>query len=419
MEEKKIVYVHTGVWPTPSPSIVFITGTAYGLSAHSSTALIVKSTPAPSGNDMAEPDSRINIREKTERDIFRSITGVDMPDRLEILRIGGGKDIPGNGAFFRRTYGQVGTWASEHRVRAVITRSIGFLPYLAWLRHRFRIPCFFETHDFFSDLSVRTDLKKTPGVIKKKMLERLFLPRLDGIICLTGVQAEFYRTLYPSVPVTIAPTGLIGTVPPGGVPDKKVCYIGSLDTHKGVGTLLAALARTADTGIKLLIIGGKNDREKHEFRKLVHLLNLNDRVTIISWIHHRDIGSLIKTCMAGVVPLADTPFNRFFTSPLKILDYLSRGIAVIASDLPSVRAYIEDGRHGILVEPGNVDSLAQALDRFCAGNLRETMAPEVLKHAERFLWTTRGARIMDFIRNCEEGVSHEHPPGGRRSGPRT
>jgi len=182
-------------------------------------------------------------------------------------------------------------------------------------------------------------------------------------------------------------------------PERQVCYIGSLDTHKGLGTALSALAQTVDSKIKLLIIGGKNDHEKQEFKKFTRLLKLEKRVKVISWIHHSDIGHLVNKCIAGIVPLTDTPFNRFYTSPLKILDYLAYSLPVIASDLPSVREYIEDGRHGILFEPGNAESLAEALDFYVTRNKYETMSPEVESHAGQFLWTRRGEKIIEFIHN--------------------
>ncbi|MFC1542004.1 glycosyltransferase [Candidatus Latescibacterota bacterium] len=379
---KKIVYVHTGIWPTPSPSIVFVTGTAYGLAHHEHTMLVVR-----------------NGSSETTDTLFRSITGTDISERLEIIRTGQGEKIPGHSVFFRKTAGLIKSLKKKDEVRAVITRNLGFLPYLVYIRRRYNIPCFFETHDFYGDLSVRTDLKKTPGILKKHWFEKMFLPRLDGIICLTETQAGFFKTLYPRVPVTVARTGLILSPKTDVRREKQVCYIGSLDAHKGLATVLSALALTENKELKLLIIGGKDEHEIREFMKLAYLLGVENRVRVTKWVHHSDIGYLIDSCIAGLVPLHDTPFNRYFTSPLKILDYLAHSLPVIASDLPSVREYIEDLKHGILFEPDNPENLAGALDLYVSRNGYETMSEEVSKHAEKFLWTERGARIAEFVNN--------------------
>jgi len=385
VDSKKIIYVHTGIWPSPSPSIVFVTGTAYGLAHHTPTVLIVKNGSSGSTDEL-----------------FHFITGVNIPEKLEIFRAGSEGQAYGNSKFFRKTVQLIKFMIEKGEAHAVITRSIGFLPYLFYIRLRYGLPCFFETHDFYGDLSLRTDLKKTPGILKKHLFEKEFIPRLDGMICLTETQAGFFRNLYPSIPYTVARTGLLCVKRKETKRDKQVCYVGSLDAHKGLATALSALAKTADKDLKLLVIGGKNENEKREFMGIARLLGIEERVRVVKWVHHLDIGHLIDTCSAGLVPLSNTPFNRYFTSPLKILDYLGHSLPVIASDLPSVREYVENWKHGILFEPENPESLANTLDHYVARNGYETMSQEVKKHAKKFLWTIRGAKIVDFINNVSQ-----------------
>ncbi|MFC1651468.1 glycosyltransferase, partial [Candidatus Latescibacterota bacterium] len=285
---KKIVYVHTGIWPTPSPSIVFVTGTAYGLAHHEPTMLIVR-----------------NGSSGATGDLFHSITGEDIPEQLEIVRIGLGEKTPGHSAFFRKTVRLIKSLKKKDEVSAVITRNIGFLPYLAYIRKRYKIPCFFETHDFYGDLSLRTDLKKSPGIFKKHLFEKMFLPRLDGIICLTETQEDFFNKLYPAVKTTVAMTGLIQSPKKDIRREKQVCYIGSLDAHKGLAIALSALSFTENKDLKLRIIGGKDEHEIREFMKLASLIGVEDRVRVTKWVHHSDIGHLIDTCIAGLVPLSN------------------------------------------------------------------------------------------------------------------
>jgi len=377
---KKIIYIHSGEWPSPSPSIVFVTGTAYGLSRHAPTVLIIKNASVDSTSD-----------------IFRSITGFELPENLEIVRTGAGKKPPGHAAFYRAAVKRAGEYIKNGRAEAVISRSIGFLPYLAYLGKRYGVPCFFETHDFFGDLAFRTDLKKTVRIRKNNWYERMFLPRLDGIICLTEPQKKLFEGRYPEARIFVAPSGLLRVERGTRNRENTVCYVGSLDPHKGLGTLLQALAETADRDLGLLVVGGKNEHEMREFRDFAVLMGVGGRVRISGWVHHSDIGHMMDGCIAGVVPLSDTPFNRHITSPLKILDCFSRTLPVIGADLPSVRQYVEDGRHGLLYEPGSHESLAEALDRFAAGNLFETMSENVAAHAPRFLYSERGKTIMSIV----------------------
>ncbi len=382
MDDARIIYVHTGIWPSPSPSTVFVTGTAFGLANQVPTTLIVRTTSLDS----------------TET-IFHSISGTKLPDTLEIIRMGYEDRLPGHTAFFIKAVRLIGQRAAAGKVRAVITRNMGFLPFMLYLRRRFRIPCFFETHDFYGDFTLRSDLKKTPGILKKHWYERLFLPRLDGIICLTEPQAACFRKRYPNIPCLVANTGLFRVEQLKTARMKRVCYIGSLDPHKGLGTALSALKQTANTELRLLVVGGKSDHEKQVFKNFAHLVGVGDRVDVMGWLRHADLGHVINTCIAGLVPLRDTPFNRYITSPLKILDCLANGLPVIASNLPSVREYLTDGKTGLLFEPDNAEHLSQTLDRYCAGDFYALMAPNVVASAQAFLWTARGEKIVRFLNN--------------------
>ena len=162
MKEKKVIYIHTGEWPSRSPSTVFVTGTVYGLAQNVSTVLIIR-----------------NNSTKPSQEIFRSLTGTDIPERLEIMRIGYGGKTPGHTGFFKKALKYTGTLAKKGEAGAVITRNIGFLPYLAYLRKRHSLPCYFETHDFYGDLKLRSDLKKTLRIRKNNLYEKIFLPRIS------------------------------------------------------------------------------------------------------------------------------------------------------------------------------------------------------------------------------------------------
>lgn len=383
-EKSRIYYVHTGLWPTPSPSIVFVTGTAWGLAAHAPVSLIVRN-----GTD-----------DDTDT-VFHSLTGMEQPENLDIVRIGDSNKPAGNTRFFREAARLIGEAAARYEIRAVITRNIGFLPWLNRIKKRCNIPCLFETHDFYGDLVLRSDLNRSISLLKKHWFERFFLPRMDGLLCLTEPQAALFRERYPDTSAIVAPTGLFKTGRSDRNRDKQFCYIGSFDPHKGISTVLEALAHTADHEIKLLIVGGRTGHEKSEFMHFADILGVANRVHIVTWVHHSDIYHLMDSCIAGLAPLRDTPFNRSITSPLKLLDYLSRSLPVIASDLPSTRFYIEDGKHGYLVPPDNPESLAEVFDRFVAQDGFAAMSPAVEEHARTFLWTKRGDTILRFIYDIE------------------
>jgi glycosyltransferase involved in cell wall biosynthesis len=60
-----------------------------------------------------------------------------------------------------------------------------------------------------------------------------------------------------------------------------------------------------------------------------------------------------------VLPLEDNSFGRQFTSPLKLWDYLSTGIPIVAADLPTVREIAGD--RPFYYPPGDVPGMVAAI----------------------------------------------------------
>ena len=74
--------------------------------------------------------------------------------------------------------------------------------------------------------------------------------------------------------------------------------------------------------------------------------------------------------MPGIYALADVlVYPRYsmrltqLVTPLKPLEAMAMGKALLASDVGGHRELIQDGRTGILFKPGDVESLADALAR--------------------------------------------------------
>lgn len=69
--------------------------------------------------------------------------------------------------------------------------------------------------------------------------------------------------------------------------------------------------------------------------------------------------------LATILPIDEGPYHF----PVKVLEHLSQGNPVIASDLPNMRAMITHGYNGVLVNPGDTAALANALMSLHDGEL--------------------------------------------------
>ena len=89
--------------------------------------------------------------------------------------------------------------------------------------------------------------------------------------------------------------------------------------------------------------------------------------------------------------------------PTVILEAFAAGIPVIASGVGGIPDMIEDGKDGLLVEPGNPEALAAAIKRLVEdAALRNTMSLNAKKSFEqKFSMEKHVEAVCGFIQNLE------------------
>jgi len=240
-----------------------------------------------------------------------------------------------------------------------IAREPSFLPYLAWLGRSARRHTFYEAHNFFADLSWRED--KIPGRDRRESwLEQACIPRLSGVISIVAPQAEMYAHRFPKTPARALP---LGTEPlsPGNPEarrrERRAVYVGHMHTAKGVKNLIAAVT-PAEGGLRAAFWGGGAEQiAKFQARLAAKGV---DRVEFVAFRPPEELQRDLATrASVGIVALHDTFYNARLTCPAKALDYLSHGLPIIASDLPSNRSVLAEG--AIYVPPNDTPALRAAL----------------------------------------------------------
>lgn len=141
----------------------------------------------------------------------------------------------------------------------------------------------------------------------------------------------------------------------------SVLYFGSPQSWQGIETLIRAFARLADfPDRKLVICASRETKAWKPYEKLAEKLNVN-----IEWHYALAEEELVKfrrNALVSVAPLADCARNvEQGCAPLKIVESMACGVAVVASDLPPVRELITHGENGWLVHPDRPAELARAL----------------------------------------------------------
>jgi len=227
---------------------------------------------------------------------------------------------------------------------AVFTRESGFLPTLWRLKLNPRIRAYYELHDFYADFSWR-DNKFRLKDRREQVLEHLFLPRIDGLVCITPEQGALYRKVFPRARIIALSLGTKPQEPQD--PEQRraqrtLVYVGHMHGSKGVSFLSRAAASLGSRGIRTLFLGGYQDNAD-KITTHARERGVGDMVEVRAFLPPVEMHRLLATrASLGVVMLADTYYNRNLTCPVKALDYLSHGIPTLGTEVPSVRAVMGD-----------------------------------------------------------------------------
>jgi glycosyltransferase involved in cell wall biosynthesis len=179
-----------------------------------------------------------------------------------------------------------------------------------------------------------------------------------------------------------------------------VGYMGRLHTmtqDKGVGLLIEALRQVE--GASLALVGGPDEIAASLRAHWISLGLPEERFLYAGQVTPPDIPRHLSAFDVCVMPHPFTPHFAYYSSPLKLFEYMASGRAVIASDLPSWADVLQEGENALLVPAGQVDALAAAIGRLQADpRLRERLAAAAADRVwSDYTWSARARRILEVL----------------------
>jgi PEP-CTERM/exosortase A-associated glycosyltransferase len=139
---------------------------------------------------------------------------------------------------------------------------------------------------------------------------------------------------------------------------KVLAYIGTFQPYEGLDTLIAALPEILKSvpAAHVMIVGSGG--VESELKAQTERLGLGGSVTFTGRLAHNEVGSAYSIADAMVYPRVLTRTTAL-TTPLKPLEAMAMGKAVIASDVPAMQELVQDGTTGVTFRAGDVADLAQ------------------------------------------------------------
>lgn len=183
---------------------------------------------------------------------------------------------------------------------------------------------------------------------------------------------------------------------------KLVVYIGHLYKWKGIYTLADA-SRFLERESEVLVVGGTTTEDLPLFKKYIQENNL-EKVKPLGPKEYFLIPYYLKASDVLVLPnSAKEALSRFYTSPLKMFEYMASKRPIVASDLPSIREILNpltgSGQaNAVLVKPDNPETLAQGIKKILSNpDLAQKISEQAFLDVQKYTWQNRAQKILDFL----------------------
>ena len=219
------------------------------------------------------------------------------------------------------------------------------------------------------------------GSIRKRFV-RYVLENVDVVIVLSAQWDERIGAMAPR-----AKRAIVANPFPAGVDsgervarrEDALLFLGRFGARKGIFDLLQALAivRTRYPNVRLLCGG---DGDVAGVRARARELGVEQSVEVLGWVSGLAKHQVLAEATVYVLP------SYAEGLPMGVLEAMSAGAPVVATCVGGIPDAIEDEIDGFLIEPGDIDALADRIMRLIGDpGLRETFTARAKrKVVERF-----------------------------------
>ena len=172
----------------------------------------------------------------------------------------------------------------------------------------------------------------------------------------------------------------------------RLLFVGSLSDAKGLPELRAALCLLRQRGVRSFHVDLVGSATRHadavRQRTAYHRDGLDDWVRFHGVDHAGSTRQWMQQADAFVLP------SRVESFGIANLEAMACGLPVVSTRTGAIPEYIVHGEHGWLLQPGDVNGLADALQRLIQdAGLRQRLGAAARQRALQYDWRIVGARV--------------------------
>jgi glycosyltransferase involved in cell wall biosynthesis len=176
--------------------------------------------------------------------------------------------------------------------------------------------------------------------------------------------------------------------------EKAICYVGGIWEQRGIFEIIQAI----DFVDAKLLLAGKFAYETERIK--ASSISGWEKLEELGQLDRHGVAETLARSVAGLVTLHPI-INYLDALPIKMFEYMSSGIPVIASNFSLWREVIEDNQCGICVDPLDPSAIADAMKYLLENpNIAESMGNNG-RHSvrEKYNWENEYKKLIHLYEN--------------------
>ena len=203
---------------------------------------------------------------------------------------------------------------------------------------------------------------------RMERIETRYINKSALTLTVTEEATERVINKCPSATVATVPNverqgfGVAGSVAdePRRAAEFSMTYVGSFENHRGLDTVVRAVALMKNQFLKVELIGARDSDYVRWLRDEIVRLNIGDSVVLHEWIPSDEVSRAIDSADLALVPHAPNDQTNA-TLPHKLFQYMTRGKPVLVSSCPPLAKHIRAADSGFVFTAGDEHDCARAI----------------------------------------------------------
>src|SRR5690625_4844503 len=182
----------------------------------------------------------------------------------------------------------------------------------------------------------------------------------------------------------------------------RVVYVGRIATSRGAAEILELARRLRGRPVKLEVIGEADANVRDQ----VAAAHERGELVWHGFVPNEAALELIEGAAAGLSLIHPRP-NHAHSLQTEVLEYLSRRVPVITTDLPVTGEFVRSHEVGLVVEVGDDDAVEKAVDTLLSDHeQRQAMAERGFALVRDELnWNRSGARFVQHLEQIAQSAA--------------